>query len=307
MNQSSDKQIVMLPSDFERQQIFYWLKRVSSVTAWRRILGFYENWANSVEDSLRVADDRGWGNETSLPQTEYALVLKCLAHCKEGVNRLGQGDKRVFKFDANGEFVMALRMLTHWSQMLERIELGENGINKHTPLWPQFCETLMATASAWGECGPHILEPRYLDAPARSIYGVWMKNAVKLMPFPDNLPTVPNPLENIFIRTNKPIPYSGIWEPIIDASASKSPLLSLFSSVPKPQPPFKIAGSMNYLHGGSSAPKITIETASGSTDIDTTWRLLWKDRRYEDGTIPDEEAYYGFSQPDDIQIKRPRV
>ncbi|OMO15796.1 Imm72 family immunity protein, partial [Xanthomonas oryzae] len=32
---------------------------------------------------------------------------------------------------------------------------------------------------------------------------------------------------------------------------------------------------------------------------DVVWRLIWRDDRYEDGTIPDEEAGYVFIQPDD--------
>jgi hypothetical protein len=31
----------MLPSEAERKQIFYWLKRISSYTARKRILGYY--------------------------------------------------------------------------------------------------------------------------------------------------------------------------------------------------------------------------------------------------------------------------
>ena len=122
MNQSSEKQVVMLPSDFERQQIFYWLKRVSSVNAWRR---------------------------------------------------------------------------------------------------PQFCETLIATASAWGECGPYILGPRYLDVPAQSIYGVWMKNAFKSIPFPNNLHTVPDPLEK-----------KSLYAPIYQFRFRESGNLSLMQALP---------------------------------------------------------------------------
>nr|WP_167761369.1 Imm71 family immunity protein [Duganella callida] len=46
----------LLPSELERQQIFYWLKRISSVTAWLRIFSYFQAWARAVEDSVRVAD-----------------------------------------------------------------------------------------------------------------------------------------------------------------------------------------------------------------------------------------------------------
>lgn len=294
----------MLPSDIERQQIFYWLKKLSSLTAWRRIFTYYQAWADATENSVREADKHGWNDETSLPPAEYVLILKCLAHCEAGVNRLAKGDKRVFKFDANGEFVMAERMLGHWSQMLERIALGENGVKKNTPFWEEFCKSLTSLAQAWGECGPEILEPRYLEDPARTLYGEWLQKELAATPFPLALAPVPDPVENIFIRTGEYSPCSGIWEPI---DVVKPSLLSLITRAPKPQPPFEITGAMNYLHGGSKAPQIRVETADDSFSLDATWRLLWRDDRYCDGTVPEEEAQYRFTAPDPVQPLTPAI
>ncbi|MCU6499121.1 immunity 71 family protein [Rugamonas sp. A1-17] len=304
MKQSISTNAVMLPSQYERQQIFYWLQRISSATAWRRIYEYYKAWAVATENSLREADQHGWGSETSLPQSEYALILKGLAHCEEGVKRLASGDKRVFRFDANGEFAMARRMLSHWTQMLERIELGENGIKKNTPLWAEFCEALVALGQVWGECAVEILEPRYIDEPALTLYGIWLQEELANMPFPNELKAVPDPIDNTFVRTNDYTPCSGIWEPVEVPSA---PFLSLFSGAPKPQPPFTVVGAMNYLHGGSKAPKITVETANDNIDLATTWRLLWRDDRYSDGTIPEEEAHYRFKKPDAVLPTPPSI
>jgi hypothetical protein len=304
MKQSITKNAVMLPSDVERQQIFYWLKKLSSTTAWRRISKYYKAWADATENSVREADNRGWSNETSLPPAEYALILKCLAHCEEGVNRLAKGDKRVFKFDANGEFVMAQRMLSHWSQMLYRIELGENGIKKNTPLWEEFCVSLRAVGQAWGECGPQILEPRYLEDPALILYGVWLQKELATTPFPRDLAPVPDPVENTFVHTGEYIPCSGIWEPV---DVAKPSFMSLVTRAPKPQPPFKIIGALNYLHGGSKAPQIRVETADDSFSLDTAWRLLWRDDRYNDGTVPEEEAQYRFTKPDQVLPPAPAI
>lgn len=150
MSQSLASNTVMLPSDFERQQIFYWLQKVSSVTAWHRVLEFYKEWAEAAENSVREADANGWGELTSLSQSSYARILKGLAHCEEAVIRLGKGDKRVFKFDANGEFEMASRSLYHWREMITRVDEGENGIDEeHTPLWPELRERPLVTALSW--------------------------------------------------------------------------------------------------------------------------------------------------------------
>lgn len=43
---------------------------------------------------------------------------------------------------------MGVRMLAHWSQMLQRISMGENTIKKHTPLWQRFMRL-----HRHGECG----------------------------------------------------------------------------------------------------------------------------------------------------------
>ena len=305
MNQLSSNNPVMLPSDLERQKIFYWLQKVSSVTAWRRIFGFYRDWANTTESSLRIADEAGWVDKTALPQVHYALILKGLAHCEEGVARLRKGDKRVFKFDANGEFAMAKRVLFHWAEMTTRIETGENVIDeKHTPLWLQFNNTLTAACQAWQECAQHILETRYTDDPGLTLYGQWMKREFINMPFPSHIPPVPNPIDNIFVGTNESIPCSGIWEPI---AGPKKSMISLFTGSPKLQPPFAIAGAMNYLHGGSAAPRVSVETATDNLDLDTTWRLLWRDDRYLDGIIPEIEKRYQFTKPEKITSQSPLV
>lgn len=296
---------IMLPSDFERQQIFYWLKKVSSITAWRRIFEYYKIWAAATENSWHEADERGWRNKTSLPESDYVLILKALAHCGEGVLRLGKGDKRVFKFDANGEFIMAQRILFHWAEMLSRIEWRENGIDQlHTPHWAGFCKTLTSTGQAWQECAMHVLEPLYSDEPGLTLYGVWLEAELKILPFPAELAPVPDPLDNTFVSTNEYTPCSGIWEPI---NLPKASLLSMFTREPKPQPPFKIAGAMNYLHGGSKAPQITVENATDNINLDTTWRLLWRDDRYKDGTIPEEESHYRFNMPKKLQEPRPAI
>lgn len=307
MNHPILEKNVMLPSDFERQQIFYWLQKVSSVTAWHRVLEFYKEWAEAAENSVREADANGWGELTSLSQSSYARILKGLAHCEEAVIRLGKGDKRVFKFDANGEFEMASRSLYHWREMITRVDEGENGIDEeHTPLWPEFRETLTAAHRAWEECSFQILELRYLGEPGLTLYNQWLQNELKTLPFPEGLEPVPDPFDNAFVRTNEYVPFSGIWEPI-EAYLKKPSFLSFFNDVPNPQAPFKIIGAMNYLHGGSQAPQIKVATTSDSVKLDTTWRLLWRDDRYSDGVIPAREAHYRFNEPRKVQGQGPAV
>lgn len=292
---------VMLPSAHERQQIFYWLQRVSSVTAWRRILSYFDAWALATKNSLRVADEQGLADKTDLPHSEYALILKCLTDCNEGVRRLAVGDKRVFKFDAQGEFAMAVRMPSHWVQMLQRIDIGDTRVNPDTPLWEPFCDALNALAFAWGECGPFVLESRFLEDAAPTVYGERLIPLWKTMPFPAVLERVPDPDRNTFVRTGQTTPYSGIWEPVDIAQPSKTSIFSIFTRPPEPQAPFDIAGVMNYLHGGSKAPPVKVETSDDIFEIETTWRMLWRDERYQDGSVPAIETGYEFVQPHAMQ------
>lgn len=287
--------MIMLPTDIERAQIFFWLKKVSSATAWRRIFEFYRVWTVSAENSLRVADENGWAGKTAIPTSDYLLILKGLSHCEDGVIQLSKGDKRVFKFDANGKFAMARRILFHWAEMTTRIEQGENIIDEnHTPFWVEFCETLTSACQAWQECAQHVLEPRYLDEPGLTLYGDWLRNELALLHFPENLPALPDPSDNVFIKTGDIIPCSGIWEPIDE---KKTPLTRIFNRAVPPTRPFNPVGAMNYLHGGSKAPRITVETETDNIDFDTTWRLLWSDERYLDEEIPIEEKSYRFNEP----------
>jgi hypothetical protein len=322
----------MLPSELERKQIYYWLKRLSSYTAWNRILGFYRAWAKITEKSVQVASERGWliqygpdghpisgvrtgrrihDGGTGLPYDEFTgtaisedrliSILKGLAHCEEGVRRLRTGDKRVFKYDANGEFVMADRIPSYWSTLLWRIEIGENGIDQdRTPHWPEFEYAATRLNEAWGECSPFLIEPEDLDAPSLTIYGVYLQEHLPKMTFPMVLPEVPDPSKLTLVATGKITPCSGIWEPV---EVPRPNGLRLFDTSLAPEGPLPIAGCMSYLHAGSVAPRARQETETESLRSDVTWRLLWRDDRYEDGTIPKEESDYVFQQPDPTRPK----
>lgn len=285
---------VLLPNEVERCKIFHLLKQASSVTAWRRILHYYQQWAGVTAQCVRVADERGWQDDTSVPRSDLEQILECVAHCQAGVDRLARGDKRVFQFDRRGEFAMATGILWDWCRKLDRIRIGETGVREHTPLWPRFYEALRALDHAWHECGQFILEPRQLEQRAPLYHHDWLEKYLEARFYPDVLPAVPDPADVTLVRTGRTIPCSGIWEPV-DAPAPS--LLRWVLRSPRPVPPFTPVGTMNYLHGGSAAPRAYVTTASGSRAIAVTWRLLWQDERYQDGTIPEEEAGYRFVHP----------
>ncbi len=290
-----------LSPNLERQQIFHWLQKVSSVTAWRNILELYKAWAAVTENSVREANKRGLIGETSLPPSEYSYILKGLPPLEAGVNRMIKGDKAPLGFGASGEFDTAGASLHHWSHMLYRIQSGENGISKHTPRWADFGEALSKLAYAWGDCTAPIHRRRDRGLATPIFYGTWLEAQLKTLDFPNELDLVPDPLENTFVRTYRSVPCTGIWEPI------ETPKISFLRSLirpPKPQPPFKVIGAMNYFIGGSCAPHLSVETATDYIYPSTTWRLLWQDDRYTDGTIPEQEARYNFTNPNTSRERR---
>jgi hypothetical protein len=290
---------VMLPSELERRQIFHSLKRWSSYTAWNRILGFYQAWADAAETSLREASAKGLEDKTSLPEADYVLILKGVALFDEGVRRLREGDKRVFRCKVDGRFVMAAhRAFDHWWQKYGYVQSGDIGVKiDTTPNWPQFVAALTQLEAAWSECSAAIIEAHDMRGPTgvvRLPYGVWLQEQLGRMSFPDPLPEVPDPKEVALVRTGKDVPCSGIWEPVV---IPERKVVSLFKTA-TPQGPFPPMGCMSYLHGGSSAPKAAVETVKDNLDISTTWRLLWRDDRHLDGIIPAEESAYSFLQPE---------
>ncbi|MBL9220926.1 Imm71 family immunity protein, partial [Xanthomonas fragariae] len=273
-----------LPNELERRQMFYQLKKESSFTAWNRMLELYQAWAGVTEESVRQADAKGWLDKSGIRESHYVRILKGLAHQEEGVRRLRKGDKRVFKFDANGEFVMAHRQVSHWTEFVWRVEVGEMNINQEmTPLWHEFSECLEKMRHLGNEIWADIIEGRYFEDPAPNIYGKWFQENVAKMHFPPIIPDVPDPVENTLVATGSRIPCSGIWEPV---DAPKPKKFSLFSKPDVPSGFLPYIAAMNYLHGQSPAPKARQETQTGSVYPDVVWRLIWRDDRYEDGTIP---------------------
>ncbi|MFM0136879.1 Imm72 family immunity protein, partial [Caballeronia grimmiae] len=110
-------------------------------------------------------------------------------------------------------------------------------------------------------------------------------NGVPPIVFPPHLPSCPPPNANSDgqIWSGQTIPVTGIWEPWpIDPSIG-------------PRCP-------NYYLAGDTASQYQLEGTDTLEDV--RWRLIWKDTRYADGTIPHEEQEYFAPPPPAVRNRR---
>jgi hypothetical protein len=321
---------LLLPNNLERRRIFHLLKKSSSYTAWKRIFGFWQKWVDVTERSVKEASERGLLPktvyplgytsqpdkemnmcETSIHHSDYVRILKNLALVREGVTRLSKGDKRVFTHNnAHGLFSKAGLELDDWDSFKDWIDSRgtiweeEKSYSRYsdwkegTPLTDEFFEAMRQAQWASDECGRYIIEQRDFDTPALFSYGLWEIVFLPKLPYPAVLPEVPEPEEDIVTKTGSAVAYSGIWEPVVGA-ATKGFIFK------KAVGPFTRVGPLNYLHAGTLAPLLRQtyrnpkdkKLGCDSVQTKVTWRLIWRDDRYEDGTIPEEEKEYRFVRP----------
>jgi Immunity protein 71/Immunity protein 72 len=295
----------LIPTKAERRKVFYHLKKISSYTAWNRILDYYKVWAEVFERSVSEAADKATAEQPAEINTQKLIsVLKGLATCEKCVALLKQGNKSPFRYDGLLCFAVAQRPKDHWVEFLWRLDIGESRLNTESiPYWLEICDALSDLCGAWQEAGRNLLDPSDTYDPApfafdtydREFYFGNKATIVKgeVSPshhFPADLPEVPEPEDVVLVQNGQDVPYSGIYEPI--KAPPKKGVLSLLEATP-PVGPFEILGAMNYLHANSRATHI----GEGREPIPTTWRLIWKDDRYTDGTIPAEESSYVFNEP----------
>jgi hypothetical protein len=107
-------------------------------------------------------------------------------------------------------------------------------------------------------------------AAAEESWSSLWRDELAALALPTPLPAVPVRNENIMVKTGQQLPAYGVYEPQLKD------------------------GCMNYLLGGTIAPRMTETDGVYSTgrDLSVTWKLIWEDTRYTDGQIPAEESLY---------------
>ena len=299
MNEIVEPNDLVVPSGLDRQKLFYLLKKVSSITAWRRIYAYYKAWADVTKASLQEATRHGWALTTSLPASELEFVQGGLDEFRKAMAILEKGHCRKIGDPPFMELIAARKRLTIQLSVQQRVDDGENGVNEeHTPLWQEYCDAMHCAYDVWQECSMHLFQRDYFPS-GMWYYNRWLKNDVPLMHFPDKMEAVPDPALNRLVRANGFVPCAGIWEPV---AAPATRFVDRFTGAWKPAPPFRVVGPMKYFDRGAQANGITLQHNSDSDDagekLHLAWRLLWQEDRYADGTVPEEEAHYRFLEPE---------
>lgn len=296
--------VTVLTTQIERRKIFYWLQKVSSLTAWHRIYAYYKAWAAATEKSVFEAEARGWSEKSALRQADLLMVMEGLAEFEKYAGRLAVDGNRKFRDISALSLHQARRSLVLQAQTVTRVDEGENGIDEdHTPFWQEYCEAMASLRYVWWECTRHIFTSNDFSAEF-NYYTSQLEKELVLMPFPENLGAVPDPTEAVIVRANRSTPFAGIWEPV---AAPKRTFWNNFSDSWKPHSPFEILGTMCYFEAHSRAPKIDWGNTDTTTESDMAWRLLWRDERYGDNTIPGAERAYRFMYPERSLAKRSKV
>ena len=254
-------------TDLDRRWLFWMLKRNTSYTAWKRVRDAYADFLAIMEKQAREEPhpvSSFFGTAEDWP-ARYAESLRGLVHYDRGLARLRQGDRTIFLYNERGEFDDAETISQDWHLTKSRFDEGEIGVDGK--YWPDMMVSIQRFFEMSRDRG--YLQPMMAGVAAPHWWGEWMETEWRKQQFPENLPEVPAGATRL-ILTGHPAPVFGIYEPVVPD------------------------GCMNYLLAGVPAPPLYRDEGG---DYRVQWRLIWEDHRYEDGVIPDEEAFYVFNEP----------
>lgn len=208
--------------------------------------------------------------------------------------------RRCFLFlGARGHFSESLLGVKWWQEMYGGSFNSRNSFSPAaSPRWPEMETAMHDCLAALSDIGvalqkrhtdvpaPISRMSTYLSSPTSSLIKHWLAQS--------NMLRVPVATPELLVSTGDLVPVYGIWEPI----------QTVMSDGTIPLPPRMLVdgrnldGCMNYLHADFPAPTIAFpEDGQRRESRPTTWRLLWRDDRYADATVPEDEQNYIFVQP----------
>ena len=251
----------------DRKKVFWYLKRKTSYTAWKRESDAFDRFADIFEKQVREEPiatagelsmwDTNW-------ETSYPEILKCQVLYEKALAQLKQGDRSVWLYNERGLFHEAWGGHSWHEKLIYRVWTGDYKFDgKYVSELTEAIERFFTVHQDVGYLQPTIEDVGMPDTFYKEKFEANSDLSREAVIFPAQLPDVPVPEEEILVRTGEEVPVFGIYEPQIKD------------------------GCMNYLHGGTTARPYDM-----SEKRPVTWRLIWEDTRYLDGHVSNEEDQY---------------
>ena len=296
-----------IPTDHERRALFAWLKQASSLTAWRRLYTFHQVFLDAITTAYKDEQNTPGVKET-IPTDWYTDVLRSQDAFAGALDRLVLGDRRCFTFlGARGHFSEGIRNVQWWQDMYAGSYSGRNGFAPEaSPHWPAIENAMHDCLAAFTDIGV-VLQDRVTGNPAvivevKRFLANPNSSLVKHLINQTALPPVPIARPQVLVQTGQVIPCHGVWEPVRHTVRSGTQRTADGRTFDLPDSweveGLTVDGCLNYLQGDFDAPTIAFKEDTPRRDgRPTTWRLVWRDDRYGDEPIPEEESRYVFVRP----------
>ncbi|MBU9224784.1 hypothetical protein KTE23_22485 [Burkholderia multivorans] len=284
-----------------RRKIFWLLQRLTSWTLWKVKYEKFKIFAVSYENAVK-----SWpSNDPEIIEADHLkAIYEILSDYDKGITELAKGHRFVWR--AGQALEEAVRIFNDLGRYFYRNpNYWERGQTAPYPPKVDALYQLMrasqfqldyAPLEVWSDENVANLEwPSALLDPTQYDHGFYK---LDYPVFPTVLPDIPDPAGPV-IRSGQPVPCDGIWEPVAIEQSRIS------KTIPVDAKLFRNNGCFNYFVADVIAP--------GFADVDvdtfdvtvrpTHWRLLWEDKRYADGIIPDESQYF-LEPPSSPQLTR---
>ncbi|MES3021331.1 MAG: Imm72 family immunity protein [Pseudomonadota bacterium] len=253
----------------DRRRLFWYLKRRTSYTAWKRVADGFDHFA--AEFKRQVSEEPVAQPKRALGPTRweeyYPEIVKAQVLYQEALERILHGDLTVLLYSERGVLNEATMLSNSWYS-----ELVNNGARGDHFYDGMYVGNLTAAIQNYYEADRDIgyLQSMFADEPAFECWSTFLRDTFNKISLPPILPDVPIAASEVLIFTGQKIPVFGVYEPQIKD------------------------GCMNYLFGGAAAPTLWESDGTYMTGrkLSVVWRLIWEDQRYRDGSIPVEERLY---------------
>ncbi|MBU9520305.1 hypothetical protein KTE45_17655 [Burkholderia multivorans] len=277
-----------MTDDATRRRVFWLLQRLTSFSLWKRKRDAFALFAKEYESAVKTWPE---DDPETMPADNLPTIFQILAAYDRGLSELARGYRFVWQLGEPLEY--AIDRYNHLNAyFFPHSDYWDRGaqVAPYPPKVDALAQLLHASEYQV-EYAP--LEPEPLDNCLAQLSSIGLllspetyKHGFYTLPypvFPDDLPEVPEAAGPV-IKSGDKVPCDGIWEPV---AIEQSKLLGV---VPVGNRSLRNNGCFNYFVRDIHAPNVRDDDTGAI--VKTHWRLLWEDKRYADGIIPDESQYF---------------